>query len=146
VATFSYSPRYSHLIPEKMRDPDLEAIKQLVLNPDGPGWQFSEARINYFLDDGRTHHLIMLGHPELGYYLQFLGPDGCSGPNDIWLSLGDRFRLGEVVCPDDWEASAGLFIPRPLAWQAIRYFCATGGRSPAIEWISHLEVPETGNW
>ena len=129
-----------------MRGPDLAQLEHLVLNPDGPGWQFTEAGIDYFFDDGRKHHLIVLGDTELGYYLQFLGPKGCFGPDDIWLSLGDQSRLGEVVCPDDWEASAGLFVPRPQAWRAIRHFCTTGGRSPAIEWISHREVPETGDW
>lgn len=146
MASFSCSPRYSHLLPEAMRHPDLNALKMLVLSPDGPGWQFSEAGIDYFLEDGRRHHLLVLGHPEFGYYLQFLGPNGCFGPDDIWLSLGDRTRLGEVVCPDDCEASVGLFIPRELAWQAIQFFCTTGARSPMIEWISHLEVPGTGNW
>ena len=129
-----------------MRHPDLEQLEQLVLNPDGPGWQFSQAGIDYFLGDGRMHHLIVLGHPELGYYLQFLGPKGCFGPEDIWLALGNRFRLSEVVCRDDWEASVGLFVPRAAAWEAIRHFCMTGGRSPAIEWISHRDVPATGSW
>lgn len=146
MASFLCHPRYSHLIPETMRCPDLKSLEELVLHPDSPGWQFSEAGIDYFLDDGRKCHLIVLADSKLGYYLQYQGPDGCFGPDDIWLSLGDRSRLGEVVCPDDWEASAGLFVPRPLAWQAIHYFCTTGGRSPMIEWISHLEVPETGNW
>jgi hypothetical protein len=146
VARFSCSPRYSHVIPQKMRDPDLEQLEQLVLNPDGPGWQFSEAGIDYFLKDSRKHHLIVLGHPALGYYLQFLGPKGCFGPEDIWLSLSDRSRLSVVVCPDDWQASAGLFVPRAAAWEAIRHFCLTGGRSPAIEWISPQDMPETGNW
>lgn len=146
VARFSCHPRYGHLIPEAMRCPDLKSLEQLILHPDGPGWQFSEEGIDYFLDDGRKHHLIVLGDSKLGYYLQYQGPNGCFGPEDIWLSLGDRSRLGEVVCPDDWEASAGLFVPLPLAWQAIHYFCTSGGQSPMIEWISHLEIPETGNW
>ena len=143
---FICSPRYAHLLPEHMRTPDLDQLEQLVLNPDGPGWLFSEAGVDYFLDDGRKHRLIILGATDLGYYLQFLGPNGCFGPDDIWLSLGDRSRLSEVVCPDDSEASAGLFVSPPLAWQAIRHFCTTGERSSAIEWINHLEVPESGNW
>jgi hypothetical protein len=146
MARYSCSPRYSHLIPEEMRDPDLEQLKQLVLSPEGPGWQFSEAGIDYFLDDGRKHHLIVLGDTGLGYYLHFLGPDGCFGPDDIRLSLGDRSRLSEVICPDDWEASAGLFVSRVRAWEAIRHFCMTGERSPAIEWITIDEMPEDGNW
>jgi hypothetical protein len=129
----------------EMRNPDLERLRQIILNPDGPGWQFSEGGIDY-LSDGRRTHLIVLQHPELGYYLKYIGPGGIREPNDTWLSLGDRSRLGEVVCPDDWEASAGLFIPPPLAWEAIQLFCTTGARSPAVEWISPLETPESGNW
>lgn len=146
MPSFVFSPRYSHLLPEEMRRPDLETLGRLILTPDGPGWEFSEAGIDYYLDDARHHHLIVLGHPELGYYLQFLGPKGCFGPDDIWLSLGNRKRLGEVVCPDDWEASAGLFVPRSLAWVAIRHFCTTGERSEEIEWISPRDMPDTGNW
>lgn len=129
-----------------MRQPTLDQLESLVLNPDGPEWQFAEAGIDYYFDDGRKHHMIVLGDTELGYYLQFLGPQGCFGPNDVWLSLGDRSRLEGVICPDDCEASAGLFVPHALAWQAIRHFCTTGERSPAIEWISHRDMPETGNW
>jgi hypothetical protein len=146
VVKFSFSPRYPHLLPEEMRKPDLETLGRVILNPDGPGWQFSEGGIDFFLEAGRRNHLIVLGDSDLGYYLQFSGPKGCFVPDDIWLSLGDRSRLNEVVCPDDWEASAGLFIPRSLAWEAIRSLCLTGGRSPLIQWISHLDVPDTGNW
>jgi hypothetical protein len=129
-----------------MRQPDLDMLEKLVLNPDGPGWRFSEAGIDYHFDDGRKHHLTVLGDDDLGYYLQFSGSQGCFGPNEIRLSLGDRSRLGEVVCPDDWEASAGLFISRPHAWQAIRHFCTTGGLWSNIEWISIDKMPDNGNW
>lgn len=129
-----------------MRDPDLTQLEQLVLNPDGPGWQFTEAGIDYYFDGGDKHHMVVLGDPELGYYLQFLGARGSFDPDDVWLSLGDRSRLTEVVCPDDCEASAGLFIPSTNAWEAIKDFCVEGRRSSAIEWISHREVPAAGAW
>jgi hypothetical protein len=145
VAEFVFSPRYSHLLPEEMRHPDLGTLGRIILNPQGPGWEFSEAGIDY-LDGGRRTHLIVLQHPKLGYYLHYVGPGGIKDPDDIWLSLGDRSRLGEVVCPDDWEASAGLFVPPSLAWEAIRHFCTSGTRSPVVEWISPRDVPENGNW
>ena len=146
MAKFVFSPRYPHLLPEELRHPDLDTLGRIILNPDGPGWQFSEAGIDYVFDTGRYHPLIVIRHPELGYYLQFLGGEGRFGPEDIWLSLGDRSRLGEVVCPDDWQASAGLFVPLPLAWEAIRHFCTSGDRSAAIEWINPQDMPENGNW
>jgi hypothetical protein len=144
VAEFVFSPRYSHLLPEEMRHPDLATLGQIILHPDGPGWQFSEAGIDY-LDGGRRAHLIVLRDSDLGYYLHYIGPRGINNPDDIWLSLRDRGRLGEIVCPDDWHASAGLFVPPPVAWEAIRYFCTTGVRSPCVDWIGPREMPENGN-
>jgi len=146
VASFKCSPRYPHLIPEEMRRPNLEQLRQLVLSPDGPGWQFSEAGIDYLFADGRMHHLTVLGHAQLGYYLKFFDSDIPHECQEIWLSLGDRSRLTEVVCPDDWEASAGLFVERKAAWESSHYFCTTGERAPAIDWITESEMPETGNW
>ena len=83
----------------------------------------------------------MLAHLELGYYLNYMGRG-----NEEWLSLGDASRLSEVVIPDDWKASAGLFIPPDKAWPAIEEFCQFGTRSERIAWISPEQVPDDGNW
>ena len=48
----------------------------------------------------RETTLILINDAELGYYLKYFDPEGKE-----WLSLGNRDRLWEVVCPDDWEAS-----------------------------------------
>ena len=75
---------------------------------------------------------------RLRHYLT-IGPHG-------WLSLGDRSRLSEVVCPDDWKVSAGLFVPTDKAWLVIRQFCESGTRSNDIEWITPDDMPDDGNY
>jgi hypothetical protein len=51
-----------------------------------------------------------------------------------------------VICSDDWEASAGLFLAPEKAWIAISEFCRSGARSPDIEWIRPADMPADGNW
>jgi hypothetical protein len=133
TATVTFSPRYA--IPEAT-DPDPIWLRDLILRPSEPGREFGEATIT-FRDGDREASLILIVDRTLGYYL-ILG-------KHEWLSLGDRGRLTEVVCPDDWEASAGLFVPAEKAWAAISEFCASGMRSDAIEWIRPSEVPAGGN-
>jgi hypothetical protein len=129
-----FTPRYA-IAP--VVDPDLDWLRELILNPVQPGREFGEAGINFRLGDFQEN-MTLINDRQLGYYLMI-------GKHD-WLSLGDRTKLGEVVCPDDWEASAGLFVPKERAWLAIRDFCETGRRSPQIDWIKPGDVPEGGNY
>jgi hypothetical protein len=94
-----------------------------------------------FEDGGNRSTLILLSHDELGHYLKYSDSKG-----DEWLSLGNANRLAEVVMPDDWEASAGLFVAVERAWPAIKDFCQFGIRSEKIEWIRPADMPEGGNW
>jgi hypothetical protein len=136
MADVFFEPRY--VLPWT-RNPDLEELRRIFLHPNGPGWQFGDAMIRYD-ERGQQFTLIVLSHPELGYYLKYL--DSC----DEWLSLGDASRLAEVVIPDDWEASAGLFIAPDQAWLAIKEFCLSGKRTNQIAWITPDQVPDEGNW
>ncbi len=131
-----FEPRYAI---RSVRDPDAAWLRDLILDPFRPGREFGEATIK-FRDGGRTATLILIADRELGYYLNH-EPSG-----DTWLSLGDPGRLAEVVCPDDWQASAGLFVPPEKAWLAIHEFCRSGGRSSEIEWIRPEDMPAEGNW
>jgi hypothetical protein len=137
MAELSFEPQYA--LPW-MRNPDLEELRRIVLNPKGPGWDFGDARIRYEAR-GEQFTLIVLSHLELGYYLKYIDPR-----DEEWLSLGDASRLTEVVVPDDWEASIGLFIPPDRAWLAIEEFCQSGTRSNRIAWIRPEAVPDEGNW
>jgi len=127
-----------------MRPPDLEALRDIILRPDVPGREFGEATIHFGEGDERSV-LLLLHHGPLGYYLHyfqhFTRPDRAD-----WLSLGDPTRLAEVVMPDDWEASAGLFIPTDRAWLVIEEFCRSGRRSDKIDWIRPEDMPEEGMW
>ena len=131
-----FNPRYAI---SPVRNPDPAWLCDLILDPFRPGREFGEATI-VFSDSGRTIDMILIADRTLGYYLKY------DAGGEEWLSLGDASRLSEVVCPDDWQASAGLFIPPEQAWLAIREFCQTGTRSHAIRWISPVELPEDGNW
>jgi hypothetical protein len=136
MAEVLFQPRYA--IPA-MRNPELEWLREIILDPFLPGREFGEALID-FREGERRLSMILLSDPDLGYYLKY-DPTG-----DTWLSLGDATRLGEVVCPDDWQASAGLFVPPDKAWLAVSAFCRTGERSSAITWIRPTELPPEGNW
>lgn len=131
-----FEPRYAL---EATRNPDLSWLRGVILNPFQMGGEFGEATIT-FREGAREATLILISDRELGYYLKH------EQVGDIWLSLGDPDRLTEVVCPDDWKASAGLFIPLARAWMVIHEFLLSGTRSAVIGWIQPSDVPESGNW
>jgi hypothetical protein len=64
VAEVSFEPRY--ILPW-MRNPDLEELREIFLDPKGPGWYFGEAMIRYE-ERGEQFALIVLAHLELGPY------------------------------------------------------------------------------
>jgi len=119
-------------------NPNLVWLRELILHPSQEA-DFGDALLT-FGDRQREATLILIGDPELGFYLNY------ESRGDTWLSVGDRTRLAEVVCPDDWQASAGLFVPRNKAWHAISEFCTYGTRSQTIEWIRPGELPQGGNY
>jgi hypothetical protein len=137
VAEVTFEPRYA--LP-RMRNPDLELLRDIILDPSGTGREFGDA-VTSFEDGGNRSTLILLSHDELGYYLRYSDSE-----EDEWLSLGNANRLAEVVMPDDWEASAGLFVAVERAWPAIEDFCQFGIRSEKIEWVRPADMPEGGNW
>lgn len=125
-----FHPRYQH---ERFsRNPSLTQLEQYILN-DGGG--FGDATIHHgeYPSDA---YLIILFDDTLGYYIKYL--DGKSE----WLSLYDGSRLTEVICPDDWDASVGLFVPPPLAWLTIARFCETGERLQTQEWVMPEKCPK----
>lgn len=136
MAEVLFQPRYA--LPP-VRGPAVGWLRDVILDPFSPGREFGEALIE-FREGERRLTMILLTDRELGYYLKY-DPDG-----DTWLSLGDPHRLSEVVCPDDWQASAGLFIPPEEAWFAVSEFCRTGERSGAIRWARPSDIPPDGNW
>jgi hypothetical protein len=136
MAEIHFQPRYAV---SSVVNPELNWLRELILDPFREGREFGEATIQ-FREGERQLRMILISDPKLGYYLNY-DPE-----KDTWLSLGDASRLSEVICPDDWEASAGLFISADKAWLAISEFCQTGERSGAIKWIRPSSLPEDGNW
>lgn len=136
MAELVFEPRYAI---HTTRNPAPDWLRDLILDPFRKGREFGEALLT-FRDGGRSAELILIADRELGYYLKY-EPTG-----DTWLSLGDSGRLSEVVCPDDWKVSAGLFVPPEKAWLVIQEFCQSGTRSEAVAWTRPVSVPEDGNW
>ena len=131
-----FEPRYAI---GPARNPGQAWLRELILDPSHPGREWGEALIT-FRDAHRTSELIVINDRDLGHYLKY-EPTG-----DTWLSLGDAARLSEVICPDDWKASAGLFLAPQKAWIAISEFCRSGARSLDVEWIRPADMPDDGNW
>jgi hypothetical protein len=131
-----FEPRYAI---RAVHNPDLDWLRHLILDPFRPGREFGEATVT-FQDGDHAIGLILIADRDLGYYLNY------GSPGDTWLSLGDPSRLAEVVCPDDWQASAGLFVRPDRAWLAVTEFCRSGLRSSKIEWIRPEDLPPQGNW
>jgi hypothetical protein len=136
VAEVLFKPRYAL---KAVCNPDMDWLHDVILNPCRPGQEFGEATLTY-RDAERVAEMVLIADRELGYYLKY------ELVGDSWLSLGDPGRLAEVVCPDDWEASAGLFVSPERAWVAIHDFCLSGVRSKTVEWVRPTEIPEAGNW
>lgn len=134
MAPIYFDPRYQH--GRFSRNPSLSQLEHYILHD---GSVFGDAAI-YRGDYPSQPHLIILFDDGLGYYIKYL--DGKSE----WLSLHDSSRLTDVICPDDWNASAGLFVPPALAWLTIAHFCETGERLKTQEWISPDKMPEESNW
>ena len=136
MAEVYFKPRYAIL---HVHNPELAWLQNVICESSKQGLEFGEATIEYHETD-KSRSLILISDRELGYYLLY------QPKIDTWLSLGDRTRLSEVICPDDWQASVGLFVSRDKAWLVIYEFCQSGERSSRIEWIRPTEIPEGGNW
>lgn len=134
MAEFIFDQRYA----SKLVNPEETTIRDILLNPDAT--EFGEALLSY-REDSQNTTLILLYESRLGYYLKFFDET-----DEVWLSLGDDTKLGEVVMPDDWEASVGLFISIQDTWAAVQDFYKFGTRSAKIRWIRPLDVPENGNY
>jgi hypothetical protein len=132
TTSIHFEPRYEHKL--FRQQPSAEDLRQYILTQ---GAVFGEATISR---SGDADYLIVLYGDGLGYYIKYVTGDIVS------LSLGDRETLSDVVCPDDWNASAGLFVPPEVAWMAISDFCETGERSERINWITSSGIPPEGDW
>ena len=128
-------PRYWD---EILEDPSDATLRHFLLEADQQG-HWGDALVRY--DDGPlSREMIILSDLQLGYYFQYISDDG------RYLSVGDPSRLDEVVCPDDWYASAGLFVSPDKAWLILVEFCKSGRRADAVEWITPADMPADGNW
>ena len=88
-------------------------------------------------------NLTMWGRPGLGVLLLYhkIGPPGF---RDAYTSKGDMSRLKEIVWSlHDDPLPAGLFVPFPAAFLAVKEFMATEGQLPeCIEWVRNADLPD----
>lgn len=88
-------------------------------------------------------HLIMIGHPVHGVYLQYDKWDGRTKTTSNFNVTGDQNRLREYV----WSMhgtpfSVGLFVPFATAWKAVKEFIETDGELPrSLQWIASDKLP-----
>jgi hypothetical protein len=87
--------------------------------------------------------LYMTGHPGAGAFLQYARWDGRVRRKQVFYSKGNLERLGEFVDSLHGDRmSIGLFIPFPVAWNAVRQFMETDGELPdSIEWVASTDLP-----
>ena len=87
--------------------------------------------------------MAMIGKPDLGVYLDYSRWDGRIRQRQSYFAKGDLSRLGEFVNSlHETPLSAGLFIPFPRAWLAVKEFMETDGELPtSIEWIADTDLP-----
>ncbi len=128
-------------------NPDCEFLRQKILGFSRDYWMAGRggATLTWSRGSDSDASLLILPHPEHGFYLQYVLRNGRS--RVTWLSLADRARLLETVeCCDEWQASVGLFVSPKVAWNAIEQFCQDGGRSEAVQWIPSKDMPNESNW
>ncbi len=136
--------------------PDLAQLEPYFLAPKGREWSYHGGNDSWGLDvkglygteasadDDRVNvHLYMVGHANHGALLQYAKWDGRIKKKFSYYSKGDLQRLREhVESAHGTLLPAGLFVPFPVAWKAVKEFIQTDGELPrSIEWISSRDLP-----
>jgi len=136
--------------------PPAEELKRYFFAPSGQAWfdtggndtasirlEGIEHTAHLRLGFGRKDiHLLMWGNPDLGVLLQYARIGG-GVPRQDWFSKGDLTKLKRWVRSlHDTPLPVGLFIPFPVAWEAVKEFMATEGQLPSsIEWVKSSDLP-----
>lgn len=129
---------------KEIKNIDLVQMKKYIINDFESYWfdNTSDAVIQCFKNNKHTSDMIIGTNIEYGIFLHYT--------NNIEdkLSLYDETKLNEVVdgANCDLKVSAGLLLPKELAWEVIKEFLETGTASDKIRWISPDDIPEDGNY
>lgn len=138
MAKVTFNGRYDR---NNVDNIDEQTLADLILKEEPMGGAWGDATIRYEDDFGGKRELIVLADKVHGFYLNYIGSD-----REVYLSLSNRDALHKVICPDDWEASLGLFLDRNSAFSALLDFIRSGCRSDKIDWINEKDMPEGSNW
>jgi hypothetical protein len=122
--------------------PDMEAFRRLVLELPDAYWLQGNGQVQIrFRGRAEENEMLVSPNKPFGVMLKIFGT------GFDWLSLHDPSRLTEITTvSDDWLTSVGLFLPPDDAWAAIEWFCRTGERSSAVQWIRSSDMPADSNW
>ena len=93
-----------------------------------------EIAILVLIENESTHDTLKVGVGGSQSVLDYV-PGSLEPP--YYASLGDSEARGSLIFRFEGEATeipAKNAVPRDLAREAVRFFCATGQRSPALQW------------
>lgn len=136
--------------------PSSGELARFFLAPKGHEWSYAGGNDSWGLSaeglygtdnlarhDQVTVNLDMTGNRDLGVYLQYDKWDGRIQRKQTLYSKGDLSRLGEFVRSlHGTPLSVGLFVPFPVAWEAVKEFIETDGELPtSIEWTASSDLP-----
>ncbi len=132
-----FSGRYAK---QDVRVVDSEFLREAFIEESPIGGEWGDAIVEY--EDGENYsRIIVVSHEDLGFYLNYTNHEEVA-----YLSVWDRSRLSEIVCPDDINISAGLFLPRDKTYEALSLFADNGNLPQNVEWVCEEDMPENGNW
>jgi hypothetical protein len=136
------------------RWPSPDRLQDYFLTTEGQSRLFDGGNDSWGLNaygvDGTEHllpgkgridiYLTIVGHRDLGVLLQYRR---WGGRKDTYYSRGDlNHLLDHVETVHGDLMPAGLFVPFPTAWSAVKEFIEHDGALPAsIAWIADKEIP-----
>ena len=117
-----------------------EVLEDIFIRELPIGGKWGDATIKY-QDGAAIYKIIVLADETHGFYLKYI-----DSTQEEFMSIADRSKLTEVICPDDWEVSVGLFLDREHAYKVLLDFIKNGKRSDTVEWIQEDEMPKDSCW
>jgi hypothetical protein len=118
---------------EVIQNPDLEWLRDRVLNGGTDYWDGTVQTGIKFLGPSRNAQLVITHHAPDGFCLEHADVDhvgfvslGRAGDNSVvTVYIGGE----PLALPGSW------FVPVDLAWEAIRQFSIDGTRTERIHWV-----------
>lgn len=124
---------------------DLEVMKRYIIEEFETYWikGSGDGFIDMFDNNEKLFTMMIGPNIHYGVYLHVIDYKN----KQDWLSVYDKERLDDVAeTADEIYVSIGLFLPKELAWIAIKDFLSDGALSKSVNWKHPEIIPENGNW